>query len=380
MEPVYADYNATTPCLPEVIAAMTGVFATPGNPSARQHAAGRSAAAAVDSARADIAALIHGRAEEIIFTSGATEACNLAIIGAAEPLLARRPRFITVATEHPAVLEPHRKLATAGADVVILPVDHAGRVDRHALEAAVDEHTALVSVMQVNNETGVVQAIPDIADIAHRHGALVFCDASQAPGRLPIDVIALGIDLLALSAHKFYGPTGVGALWLRRGLTLAAQLHGGGQERGLRSGSLNVAGIVGFGIAAHLARAHQTERIHHLTTLTARLEQGLRAALPDLDIAGDTASRAPGTTMASLPGLPRGWLAQLGGVAAANGSSCASGTGEPSHVLTAMGFTRHDASNSLRLGLGLPTTAADVDRIIAEVAAGADRLRSAASS
>jgi cysteine desulfurase len=379
VEPVYADYNATTPCLPAVVAAMAAALARPGNPSARQHGAGRAAAAAVDAARQDVAALINARPEELLFTSGATESCNLAIIGAAEPLLARRPRFITVASEHPAVLAPHRKLAEAGAEVIVLPVGRDGRLDPAALAAALgpatDERTALVSVMLVNNETGVIHDLPAIAEAAHARGALVFCDAAQAPGRLAVDVAALGVDLLGVSAHKLYGPTGVGALWLRRGLTLAAQLHGGGQERGLRAGSLNVAGIVGFGVAARLARAEAGARPWHLTALTARLESGLRAALPDLVIQGAAAPRAPGTTMATLPGLPRGWLANCPGIAAANGSSCASGANQPSHVLLAMGVDKADAGNSLRLGLGLPTTQEEVDRIVAEVAAGAARLR-----
>jgi cysteine desulfurase len=372
---IYADANATTPCLPEVIAAVAAALARPGNPSARNHAPGRIALAALDTARAEVAALVAAASEEIVFTSGATEACNLAILGAGERLLAVRPRFVTVATEHHAVLEPHRRLAAAGADVRLIAVDGQGRVDRDALSAAIDGRTALVSVMLVNNETGVVQDVAAIARQAHERGALVLCDATQAVPRMPVAVAALEVDFLALSAHKLYGPQGVGALWLRRGLAIEPQIHGGGQERGLRSGTHNLPGIAGFGVASRAARTDLAERAARAARLGARLEAGVRARIPGVVIQGSEAPRAPGTTMLTVPGLARGWLAQLTDVAASGGSSCASGTGKPSHVLAAMGVAESDAGNSIRISLGIDNSEDDVDRIVAALAGGAERLR-----
>jgi cysteine desulfurase len=372
---IYADYNATTPCLPEVVEAMRAALAEPGNPSSRHHAPGRRAAAALDQARGSVAALIGAEPEQIVFTSGATEACNLAILGVAERLLAQRRRFVFSATEHPAVLEPHRRLRAAKAEVVKVGVDHQGRLDLGALEFAIDESTALVSVMLVNNETGVIHDVADASDAAHAVGALLLCDATQAAGRLPIDVTTLKADFVALSAHKLYGPQGVGALWIRRGLSLEPQILGGGQERGIRSGTHNLPGIVGFGVAAELARRDLAARRAHLGTLTSRLEAALKSALPGLVIQGAATLRAAGTSFVTLPGLPRGWLAQLAEVAASSGSSCASGTGEPSHVLQEMGMSDADAANSVRISLGVPTTAADVDAIAAALIAGAKRLR-----
>ncbi|MBA2482622.1 MAG: cysteine desulfurase [Planctomycetes bacterium] len=373
---IYADYNATTPCLPEVVAVVSAWLARPGNPSARNHLPGREALGALDAARAEVAALIGARPEEIIFTSGATEACNLAILGVAERLLTSKPGFVALASEHHAVLAPHQRLGAAAAEVRLVPIDSQGLAVLEALDAAVDTRTALVSSMLVNNETGVIQDVPTIARLAHARGALVLCDATQATARMRVDVAALGADFVALSAHKAYGPPGVGALWVRRGLAIEPQIHGGGQERGLRSGTHNLPGIIGFGVAARIARSAMDARIAHLTVLTARLEAGIRAQIPDVVVQGDRAPRAPGTSMFTIPGLPRGWLAQLSDVAASGGSSCASASGLPSHVLAAMGVAASDAGNSVRISLGAPSTAADVDAIIAALTAGAQRLRS----
>lgn len=371
---IYADHNATTPPLPEAVAAMRGALEESwGNPGSHQHAAGRRALAVLDGARHAIAALIGAHDEEIICTSGATEALNLAILGLGERLLATRPRIVTCATEHPAVLSPIARLAEAGAEAVILPVDAQGRLDPDRLAAAVDARTGLVCLMLANNETGVLHDLAAAATVAHRHGALLVCDAVQAAGKLPFDVEALGADALAITAHKLYGPQGAGALWLRRGLGLAPQLHGGGQERGLRPGTPNLPGLAGFAAACAAARRDLPGRSAHLAGLGARLESRVRALIPDAVVHGGGASRIPGTAMFGIPGLPPGWLATLATVAASGGSTCSGGHGSP--VLRAMGVSAADARNAIRIGLGLGTTAAEVETIAQELARGAAALR-----
>jgi cysteine desulfurase len=370
---IYADYNATTPCLAEAAAAvaeaLTGTYA---NPAARQHGPGRAAQALVDQARQEVADLLHVRPEELIFTSGATEACNLAILGVAGRLLPSRPQFAALAVEHPAVLAPLAGLTAHGAEIAHLPIQADGSVDLASARTVIGPRTALVCAMLVNNENGVIHEVRALADLAHAHGALLLCDATQAPGRIACDLPALGADLAAVSAHKLYGPKGVGALWLRRGLSLDPVLTGGGQERGLRPGTLNVPGIAGFGVAARIARERLAARQKHLQALTAHLESRLHAALPGLQIHGG--QRAPGVSLLTLPGLRHGWLAQLADIAASAGSACSSGTGEPSHVLTALGVNRDDARNSLRISLGEPTTLAEAEAIAVAVIRGALRL------
>ena len=368
---IYADHHATTPCLPEAAAAVAAALAAaPGNPGSRQHPGGRAAQAIVDDARAAAADLLGVRADGIIFTSGATEALNLAILGVMERQLAHRPRIVAPATEHPAVLAPLARLAEAGAEVIHPALDRAGRV----LSLGVDGRTALVCLQAVNQETGLMHDLPALAAEAHAAGALVLCDATQAPSRMAVDAHALGADLVACSSHKIYGPPGVGVLWLRPGLGLAPQIHGGGQERGLRGGTPNVPALAGFAVAARVARERADLRGTHLRTLTARLEAALQAALPRLVIHAADARRAPGVSMITLPDLRPGWLAQLAAVAASGGSACSSGTGQPSPVLTALGVPSEDARNSLRLSLGEGTTAEDVDAIAAAVIRGARRL------
>lgn len=373
---IYADHNATTPCLPEAAAAVQRALLTDfANPAARHHAPGRTALGLVDEARAAVAALLHVRPDELIFTAGATEACNLAIFGVAARLLADRPRFVTTAVEHPAVLAPLDRLTSLGADVQRIPVRADGAIDLDVARALIDERTALVCVMLANNETGVIHDVAALAELAHARGALLLCDVTQAPARMAVDLPALGCDLAAVSAHKLYGPKGVGALWLRRGLALEPHLLGGGQERGLRPGTLNTPGIAGFGIAARIATERLDVRVAHLTALSAQLESRLRADLPGLVIHG--ATRVPGVAMLTLPGLRHGWLAQLAEVAASAGSACSSGTGEASHVLTALGVARDDARNSIRISLGEGTTAAEVARIAESLTRGARRLQGA---
>ena len=369
---IYADHNATTPCLPEAAAAVAQALLVDfGNPSARHHAAGRAALALVDDARLAVATLLRVRPGELLFTSGATEACNLAISGIAGRLLPQRPVFIALAVEHPAVLAPLERLTAYGAEIRLIPVRADGSVDLEAAAAAIDDRTALVAAMLVNNETGVIHAVPALAALAHAAGALLLCDITQAPARMAVDLPALGCDLAALSAHKLYGPKGVGALWLRRGLTLDPLQVGGGQERGLRAGTLNVPGIAGFGVAAQLAHDRLPARLEHLRALSTVLETTLTAALPELVIHG--VRRVPGVAMLTLPGLRHGWLTQLANVAASAGSACASGTGEASHVLTALGVGREDARNSIRISLGEPTTSDEVAAIAAALIQGARR-------
>lgn len=371
---IYADHNATTPPLPAAVAAMRAALEEGwGNPGSRQHAAGRRALAILDGARHAIAALLHARDEEIVCTSGATEALNLAILGLGERLLATRPRIVAGASEHPAVLAPVARLGEAGAEVVILPVDAQGRIDPERLAAAVDDRTGLVCLMLANNETGVLHDVAAAAALARRRGALLVCDAVQAAGKLPIDVAALGADALAITAHKMYGPQGAGALWLRRGLGLSPQLHGGGQERGLRPGTPNLPGLAGFAAACAAARRELPARAAHLAALGARLEARARALIPGVVIHGAGAPRIPGTTMLGVPGLPPGWLATLATVAASGGSTCSGGHGSP--VLRAMGVPAADALNAIRIGLGAGSTLDEVEAIAQELARGAAALR-----
>lgn len=373
---IYADHNATTPPLPEVVAAMTTALAEGwGNPTARQHVYGRRAREGVEAARAQVATLLAASTEDVVFTSGATEALNLAILGLGERLLATRPRLITCAAEHPAVLAPLARLAEAGAELTVLPVDAQGRLDPDRLAGALDARTGLVCLMLANNETGVLHDVAAAARLAHAHGALLVCDAVQAAGKVPIDVAALDVDALAITGHKLYGPQGAGALWLRRGLGLSPLQHGGGQERGLRPGTHNLPGIVGLGVACAAAQRDLAGRQRHLARLTAQLEERLRALLPGMVVQGAGAPRIPGTSMLTVPGLARGWLAAVSGVAASGGSACAGGS--PSTTLLAMGVGEADAGNSIRLGLGIGTTPAEVEAI-ADALARAATSRSAA--
>jgi cysteine desulfurase len=369
---IYADHNATTPPLPEVVQAMRAALEDGwGNPGSRQHAIGRRALATLDAARHAVADLLGARDQEVVFTSGATEALNLAILGLGERVLATRPRLVTCATEHPAVLEPLRRLSEAGAEVVVLPVDGHGRLDPQHLAAAVDARTGLLCLMLANNETGVVHDIAAAAAVARQHGALLVCDATQAVGKIAVDVAALDIDALACTAHKFYGPQGCGALWLRRGLGLSAQLHGGGQERSLRPGTHNLPGIAGFAAACIAAQRDLETRRAQLTARSAQLEARLRILIPDVVVHGAEVQRIAGTSLLTIPDLPPGWLATLSNVAASGGSTCSAGQG--SDVLRAMGCTQ--AGNAIRLGLGIATTADQVEAIAQELARGAAALR-----
>jgi len=366
---IYLDYQATTPCDPRVVAAMLPFFSEQfGNPHSAEHVLGLAAADAVEAARAEVAALLGAEAREIVFTSGATESNNLAIKGAARFAAAAgdaRRRVVTLATEHRCVLESVADLRAEGFEPVVLPVRPDGLLDPGVLEEALAEPTLLVSIMAVNNETGVVQDLPALAPIVRRAGALLHSDLAQAAGRIPLDVRSLDLDLASLSAHKIYGPKGVGALFVRRRprVRLAPLFSGGGQERGLRPGTLPAPLLVGFGEAARLARLEGAEEAARLLVLRNRLLGQLSEALPGLAVNGSLTRRVAANLNLRLPDLPAMLvMACAPDLAFSTGSACSSADVAPSHVLTAMGLSREDASRSLRLAIGRFTSAAELDR------------------
>ncbi|MEX2607260.1 MAG: cysteine desulfurase family protein [Kiritimatiellia bacterium] len=372
---IYADYNATTPCLRDIAERMLEIqcveFANPNN---RASLSGRNARGLIDTAREQLARAVGAHPDELIFTSGATEAANTVIFGVMERLLADRPRILSSAIEHPAVCMPAEQCARAGADWVELPVDSQGRLNLDALREALTRPTALVCVMAANNETGVLQDLGEVVRLSHAAGALVFSDMTQMIGKLPFNVHTEGIDFACFSAHKCYGPKGAGAVYKRRGLALSPLIRGGGQEEGLRSGTENVAGIAGFGMAADKAAREVNNRKAHLQRLTRLLESQVKSHLPGVVIQSGDAERLPGTSMFSLPGLRGKWLAQLPGIIASSGSACASLQGKPSHVLRSMGVDPETAMRSVRISLGTPSTEADVRKTAAQLIAGAQKL------
>ncbi|HTU54817.1 MAG TPA: aminotransferase class V-fold PLP-dependent enzyme, partial [Acetobacteraceae bacterium] len=370
------DNQATTPCDPRVVEAMLPWFTEQfGNPASVEHVLGRAAEAAVEEARGAVAALIGASSSEIVFTSGATESNNLAIKGAAR--FARsmgdpRLRIVTVATEHKCVLESVSDLGAEGFEPVFLPVRPDGLLDPATLDAALAEPTLLVSVMAVNNETGVIQDIPALATRARAAGALFHTDAAQAGGKIAIDVRAWDVDLLSLSAHKLYGPKGIGALFVRRRprVRLAPLLSGGGQERGLRSGTLPAPLIVGFGVAARLGLAEQAEDEARIFALRSRLLSALRAAVPGLRLNGSAGARIAGNLNLTFPeATAAGLMEAAPDLCISTGSACSSAAIEPSYVLRAMGLSAAEAARTLRVGIGRFTSAADIDFAAAALAA-----------
>ena len=362
---IYLDHNATTPLDARVLEAMLPYLKGPyANPSS-QHRVGRAARDAVETARAQVAALVGAEPGEVIFTSGGTEANNLAVKGVAAG--AAKGRLLYSGVEHPCVLEPMKALAAQGWTVETIAVDGEGRVDLDALGRQLRARDVrLVSCMVANNETGVVQDVARIAALAHGAEALLHADAVQAAGKIPMDFRQLGADLMSVSSHKIYGPKGAGALVVAAGIALEPLLHGGGQERGLRGGTENVAAIVGFGVAAELARAELESRHAHLLRLRERLEQQL-AALPGLRIFGAGAPRLPNTVQFAVPGMHSATLLGLldkKGFAVSSGSACASGTDEASHVLLAMGVPQELALCAIRVSFGKENVAADADRFV----------------
>ncbi len=371
MDEIYLDYNATTPCDPLVVEKMLPFLnKVYGNPSNSLHRQGRMAAKAVDEARQQVADLIGAQPGEIYFTSGATESNNLAIFGISKliTILGRR-RIVTCQVEHKAVLLPCQKLVELGFDVTFLGVDAEGRVRLEEAEAAIDGNTLLVTIQAANNELGTLQPIADIAEIAHRYGALVHTDAAQFVGKLPLSVDVLGIDLLSMSGHKLYGPKGVGALYIRGGkksIPIEPLIIGGGQENGLRSGTTNVPGIVGFGEACQIAKELVNEEMARIESLRNQLEETLINEVHNLRINGKNAPRLPNTSSMTFPGIDAdALLLNLPDVMMGTGSACTSGAIEPSHVLQAIGLSRNDASSTIRASLGRYTTANEIEKACA---------------
>ena len=374
---VYLDHNATTPLAPAaletVVAVLRGEF---GNASS-VHAFGQTAKSRIDGARAAVAELIGARPQEIVFTSGGTEADNLAIRGVAEAAGPRR-HLVASAIEHEAVLNTVKALGKRGWATTLLPVDRRGIVSPEALEAALTPETALVSIMHANNEVGTIQPVAELAALARRRGAVFHTDAVQAIGKIPVAVERLGVDLLSLSAHKFNGPQGAGALWVRRGRRLVAAATGGGQERRRRAGTENVAAIAGLGAAARVARARLEAGLDDVAALRDRLEAGILAEVPGADVNGDPARRVPNTTNISFDGVEAESLLialDIEGVAVSTGSACSSGTLEPSHVLRAMGLSARRTQNSIRFSLGLGNSAEQIDRVVEIMPRVVDKLR-----
>ena len=370
--PVYLDYHATTPVDPRVLEAMLPYFTERfGNAASRQHAFGWEAQEAVDRARRQVAALINASSNEIVFTSGASESNNLAIKGVACALKDRGDHVVTIETEHKSVLDSCGRLERDGWRVTRVGVDAGGFVDQDQLRAAVTDRTVLVSVMAANNEIGVLQPLADIAAIVHERGALLHTDAAQAFGKVPLDVTALGVDLLSLTAHKCYGPKGTGALYLRRQkpkVPIECQIDGGGHENGLRSGTLNVPGIVGLGACAETAGQVLSEESARLAGLRDRLLAGLGAGLDGLRVNGSLERRLPHNLHVSFAGIEgEALLMALGDLAVSTGSACSSGSQAPSHVLAAIGAVGERAGASIRFGLGRWTSDADIDFAIDRV-------------
>ena len=365
---IYLDHNATTPVDPAAAQAMMRALEHLFGNASSVHYYGQQAKAAIDEARSAVAALVGGEPAEVIFTSGGTEADNFAIRGAAEALEATgRRHLITSGIEHEAVLNTFKALAKRGWRTTVLPLDASGLVSPDRLRSAMTDDTALVSIMHANNEIGTVQPVAELAAIAHAQGALFHTDAVQSAGKIPVDVRALGVDLLAVSGHKFYGPKGVGALWVRRGVRLSPFLSGGKQERNRRAGTENVPGVIGMGAAAQRALTKMDAEAERLSALRDRLENGILAAVPNTDVNGARVPRVPNTTNISFDRVEAESLLialDLEGVAVSTGSACSSGTLEPSHVLKAMGLSSHRAQNSIRFSLGSSNTEEQIDRVI----------------
>ena len=365
---IYFDYNATTPLLPAVVDAMSAASRDLFGNASSVHYFGQQAKAAIDTARSSVASLIGADPTEVVFTGGGTESDNFAIRGAAEALEpAKRRHLIASAIEHEAVLNTLKALARRGWQTTLIPVGQSGIVSPDHLRSVITDDTAIVSVMHANNEIGTIQPIAELAAIAHERGALMHTDAVQSVGKIPVDVRSLGVDLLSLSAHKFNGPKGVGALWIKRGTRLQTMQTGGKHERGRRAGTENVPGIVGMGVAAKLSVDKLATEAVRVGALRDRLEDGIVGRVTGTAINGARLSRVPNTTNISFDRVEAESLLialDLEGVAVSTGSACSSGTLEPSHVLKAMGFPPHRTQNSLRFSLGVFSTQEDVDRVI----------------
>ena len=349
-----------------------------GNPASRSHSFGWAAEKAIERARKHVAELAHASPREIVFTSGATESNNLAIKGVWEAYRTHGNHIITAATEHRAVLDPVRHLERLGVEVTILPVHPDGLLDLECLRQAIRPETVLVSVMFANNETGVIQPIGEIGAICREGGVLFHTDAAQAFGKVPVSVSEAAIDLMSVTAHKIYGPKGVGALYIRRGVTAVAQIDGGGHERGLRSGTLNVPAIVGFGGAAAICANEMEAEAARTRSLRDRLLARIEAGLEGVRVNGSTAHRLPANLNLAFAGIDAdALLTSLPDIALSTGSACSSAAPEPSHVLQALALTEAEARSSVRFGLGRTTTDEEVDYVVDRVIAGVLLLRRA---
>ena len=374
--PIYLDYNASTPLAPEVLEVMTKAFGEiHGNPLSA-HAHGVAARRVVETAREQVAASIGAEPDEIVFTSGGTESNNAAVYGIAEATAGRGRHLVITAIEHASVEQPCRVLEARGWGVTRVPVDPTGVIDARAIESAIRPDTVLVSVMHANNETGVIQPVAAAARAARAKGVMMHTDAAQSVGKIRVNVRELDVDCLSIAGHKFYGPQGVGALYLRRGTPFAPMLRGAGHQRDRRSGTENVALSAALGAACALAASTLETSREHLQAMRDRLEQRLREAFPSLIVHGAEAKRLPNTLYAAFPGIDaNALLARLDGVATGTGAACHSGRTDPSRVLLAMGVKAEVARATLRLTTGRPTTTAEIDdaaaRIVEAVAAGA---------
>jgi cysteine desulfurase len=387
MNRVYLDYNATTPVEPEVLDAMLPYFSAEFANAASIHTPGQRARAAVERAREQVAALIGTRPQEIVFTSGGTESDNHAIFGivsssltssTSSTSLTSPPHLITAAIEHEAVLNTCQALEKEGARVTYLPTDRDGLIDLDELRRAIQPETILITIMHANNELGTVQPLEEIGRIAKQADVYFHTDAVQSAGKIPIDVNAMGVDLLSLSGHKIYAPKGIGALYVRGGTRLRQLLYGGHHQRGFRPGTENVAGIVGLGKAAEIARRSLAEDAQRVSALRDKLQQGLLHSVPQSRVNGGAAPRTPNTTNLVFPGVEGEALLislDLKGLACSTGAACSSGAVEPSHVLTAIGLPPEDARASLRFSLGRHTTSADIDFALNVVPAAVAQLR-----
>ena len=378
---IYLDNNATTPCDPRVVDAMLPYFyEMHGNAASRNHSFGWAAEEAVDYSREQIAKLIDVDPKEIIFTSGATESDNLALKGVFEMYRRKGNHIITLKTEHKAVLDSCKKIEKMGGEVTYLDVNNKGLVDLGELEAAIKDNTILVSIMWANNETGVIQPMKEIGAICEKHGVLFMSDATQAVGKIPVHPKEFGIHLMAFTGHKMYGPKGVGALFVNRKkprVKVTAQLDGGGHERGMRSGTLNVPGIVGFGMAAELARKEMAQDAERLSKLRDKLETALYNNLEEVYINGSTENRMPHVTNLSFKHVEGEGLMMTFNqdIALSSGSACTSASLEPSYVLVALGLGDDLAHSSLRFSLGRFTTEEDIDFAIEAVTKGVNHMR-----
>jgi cysteine desulfurase len=377
--PIYLDYHATTPVDPRVLDVMLPYFSQEfGNAASKSHAFGWHAEEVVEAARAEVGRLVGASAKEIVWTSGATESDNLAIKGAAQFYAEKGRHLVTCKTEHKAVLDSMHALERQGFEVTFLDVERDGRLDPARLQAALRKDTILVSVMHANNETGVVHPIEEIGRITRAAGVLFHCDAVQSVGKIPFDVEKANVDLASLSAHKMYGPKGVGALYVRRKprVRLVAQMDGGGHERGFRSGTLNVPGIVGFGKAAALALAEGEAEGRRVLALRERLRRGLEAGLDLLTVNGSLEHRLPGNLNVSFAYVEgEALMMAIKDVAVSSGSACTSASLEPSYVLRAMGVSEDLAHSSIRFGVGRFTTEEEIDHVVRLVVEKVNKLR-----